>query len=62
MAERLFRGITDQRLWLRVFKGMPEGIEAIDQYIPPHTENPKPFIWTNRTFTDLKLSWARERC
>lgn len=46
MVESFFRGLTTD--WLRrvVFRSVPELIAAIEEYVRPHNENPKPFIWT----------------
>jgi len=46
MVERFFRDITTQRLRRGVFTSAAELIEAIDEYIAHHNNNPKPFIWT----------------
>jgi len=34
--------------WLQrgVFRGVPELITAIKEYITVHNKNPKPFVWT----------------
>jgi transposase len=46
MVERFFRDITNARLRNGVFRSVPELIQAIDQYVAHHNQNPKPFIWT----------------
>lgn len=46
MVERFFRDLTTQRLRRGVFTSVPELIDAIDQYVAKHNQNPKPFIWT----------------
>jgi transposase len=52
MVERFFRDITMERLRRGVFRSVPELINAIDEYITVHNENPKPFIWTAKA-TDI---------
>lgn len=46
MVERFFRDLTTARLRRGVFRGIPELVAAIDDYVRVHNENPKPFIWT----------------
>jgi hypothetical protein len=46
MVERFFRDLTENRLRRGVFRSVEELINAIDEYIGRHNENPKPFIWT----------------
>ena len=46
MVERFFRDITENQLRRGVFKSVDELVEAIEQYLNSHNENPKPFIWT----------------
>jgi transposase len=46
MVERFFRDITTERLRRGVFRGVPELISAIKEYIAVHNKDPKPFIWT----------------
>ena len=46
MVERFFRSISTDRLERGVFRGVPELISAIDEYIAVHNQNPKPFVWT----------------
>jgi len=46
MVERFFRNITENQLRRGVFKSVDELVEAIEQYLNSHNENPKPFIWT----------------
>ena len=46
MVERFFRDLTTDRLRRGVFHSVPDLIQAIDEYIADHNENPKPFIWT----------------
>ena len=46
MAERFFRGLTQNRLRRGVFRDVEELIMAIESYIDRHNDDPKPFIWT----------------
>jgi transposase len=46
MVERFFRDLTENRLRRGVFRSVLELIEALDEYVDRHNENPKPFIWT----------------
>lgn len=46
MVERFFRDLTTERLRRGVFRSVPELINAIEEYITVHNEDPKPFIWT----------------
>jgi hypothetical protein len=46
MVERFFRDITENQLRRGVFKSLQELVEAIEEYLNKHNENPKPFIWT----------------
>jgi transposase len=46
MVERFFRSISTDRLERGVFRSVPELVEAIEQYIATHNQNPKPFVWT----------------
>ena len=46
MVERFFRDLTHHRLKRGVFRDVEELINALDQYVDSHNEQPKPFIWT----------------
>lgn len=46
MVERFFRDLTENRLRRGVFRSVLELIEALDEFVDQHNENPKPFIWT----------------
>jgi transposase len=46
IVERFFRDLTTDRIRRDSFGSVPELIEAIDDYIDAHNEDPKPFIWT----------------
>ena len=48
MVERFFRDLTDKRLRRGVFHSVPDVIDAIDEYIFQHNDDPKPFIWTRK--------------
>jgi transposase len=46
IVERFFRDLTVDRIRRDSFGSVPELIEAIEDYIDAHNEDPKPFIWT----------------
>ncbi|HVM54485.1 MAG TPA: transposase, partial [Acidimicrobiales bacterium] len=46
MVERWFRDLTTKRLKRGSFTSVPELIDAIEDYITNHNNDPKPFIWT----------------
>jgi transposase len=46
LVERWFGQITDRRLRRGTFTSVKKLIEAIEDYIAAHNEDPKPFIWT----------------
>lgn len=46
VVERFFRDPTEQRIRRGVFPDVEELVAAIDDYVDPHNEAPKPFIWT----------------
>lgn len=46
MVERFFRDLTANRLRRGIFRDVMELVNAIDNYVDRHNENPKPFIWT----------------
>ena len=46
MVERFFRDLSEQRLRRGVFHSVPELIQAVEEYVGGHNQNPKPFIWT----------------
>ena len=54
MVERFFRDITENQLRRGVFKSVDELVEAIEQYLNSHNENPKPFIWTAKA-SDIQV-------
>jgi len=62
MVERFFRNITENQLRRGVFKSVDELVEAIEQYLNSHNENPKPFIWTAKASDILeKVKRGREK-
>ena len=46
LVERWFRELTDKAIRRGVFASVPELIEAIDEYLAAHNDDPKPFVWT----------------
>jgi len=48
LVERFFRDITEKRIRRGVFYSVRDLVQAIDDYILQHNEDPKPFIWTKR--------------
>ncbi len=46
LVERWFRELTDKALRRGVFHSVPDLIEAIEQYLDAHNDQPKPLIWT----------------
>lgn len=61
MVERFFRYLTANRLRRGVFRDVMELVEAIDNYVDRHNQNPKPFIWTDSANDILeKLKRARK--
>ena len=60
MVERFFRDITDQRIRRGVFRSVAELVQAIDDYLAHHNQEPKPFIWTAKAADILeKVKRAR---
>jgi transposase len=60
MVERFFRDLTVKRLRRGVFRDVMELVEAIDNYVDRHNQNPKPFIWT-ASATDILEKVKRAR-
>ena len=58
--ERFFRDLSEQRLWRGVFRSVPELIQAVEDYLARHNEDPKPFIWT-ATASDILAKVQRGR-
>ena len=48
MVERFFRDLTDKRIRRGIFRNVQEVIDAIDEYVFRHNDDPKPFIWTKK--------------
>jgi len=46
VVERFFRDLTTKRIRLDSFESVPQLINAIQDYIDEHNEDPRPFIWT----------------
>ena len=46
LVERWFRELTTKRIRRGVFRSVPELVQAIEEYLQAHNENPKPFVWT----------------
>jgi transposase len=46
MVERFFRDLSDKALRRGSFESVDDLIDAIQEYVNAHNDNPKPFIWT----------------
>ncbi len=46
LVERWFRELTDKRIRRGVFRGVPELVAAIEEYVETYNETGKPFVWT----------------
>ena len=46
VIESFFAKLTTKRLKRGIFTSVPELIEAIEEFILRHNENPQPFVWT----------------
>ena len=46
MVERWFGQLTQKRIRRGSFHSVPELIQAIEEHLLAHNENPKPFVWT----------------
>ena len=60
MVERFFRDLTNKRLRRGVFRSVPDVIDAINEYIFHHNDDPKPFIWTKKA-SDILAKVTRAR-
>ena len=60
MVERFLRDLTDKRIRRGVFRNVQELIDAIDEYIFHHNDDPKPFIWTKKA-SDILAKVMRAR-
>ena len=62
MVERFFRDLSEQRLRRGVFHSVPELVQAVENYVDGHNQNPKPFIWTAKASDILeKIRRARKK-
>jgi len=62
MIERFFRDLTVNRLKRGVFVSVESLIEAINEYLAIHNDDPKPYIWTKKARDILeKVKRARAR-
>lgn len=62
MVERYFRDLTVNRIRRGTFGSVKELVQAIEQYLQAHNENPKPFIWTAKAKDILeKVTRARRK-
>lgn len=46
LIERWFGQLTDKQLRRGVFTSVPDLVEAIEEFITVHNDDPKPFVWT----------------
>jgi len=46
LVERWFRELTDKALRRGVFRSVPDLIEAIEDYMSAHNDDPRPLVWT----------------
>ncbi len=46
LVERWFGELTDKAIRRGVFHSVPDLIEAIDEFLTAHNDDPKPFVWT----------------
>ena len=60
MVERFFRDLTDKRIRRGIFCNVQEVIDAIDEYVFRHNDDPKPFIWTKKA-SDILAKVMRAR-
>jgi len=60
MVERFFRDLTVNRLRRGVFHNVPDLVNAINQYVAHHNDDPKPFVWT-ATASDILEKVKRGR-
>ena len=60
MVERFFRDLTDKRIRRGIFRNVQEVIDAIDEYVFRHNDDPKPFIWTKKA-SDILAKVMRAR-
>jgi len=60
VIERWFRDLTHNRIRNGVFRSVPDLIQAIQDYIAHHNENPTTFVWTKKA-EDILAKVARAR-
>ncbi|GAF47518.1 hypothetical protein RW1_041_00640 [Rhodococcus wratislaviensis NBRC 100605] len=46
LVERWFRELTDTTLRRGVFHSVPDPIDSIQDYLDPHNDDPRPYVWT----------------
>ncbi len=46
LVERWFRELTGKAIRRGVFQSVPDLIQAIEQYLQAHNDDPQPFVWT----------------
>jgi hypothetical protein len=46
LVERFFRELTDKALRRGSFSSVPDLIDAIEEFIRVHNDDPKPYLWT----------------
>jgi transposase len=46
LVERWFGELTDKAIRRGVFHSVPDLIDAIEQFLAAHNDDPKPFVWT----------------
>src|SRR6266702_1886850 len=46
LVERWFRELTEKAIRRGVFQSVPDLIQAIEQYLQAHNDDPQPFVWT----------------
>lgn len=49
MVEIFFSQLTDKAIRRGIFHSVPDLIDAIQNYLAAHNENPEPFQWTATT-------------
>jgi transposase len=60
VIERWFRDITHNRIRNGVFRSVPDLVQAIQDYIAHHNENPTTFVWTKKA-EDILAKVTRAR-
>ena len=63
LVERWFREITEKRLRRGSFRSVPELIDAINEYLNSHNQNPRAFVWSAPVERILaKIAKCKEAC